>query len=124
LPIGPQKHEEGDFYIIEVPNKKYSGHALGVQFVNGIARTKYTNKAMAFDEQFGYLVWIPEGREPWVLRKTPGPITQPDWIEEDSPLAKSDLEDEEDFLIGESAPLPEEPAQKESAPARRRVPTA
>lgn len=80
-------HEEpctnGDHFIVKTPNPDYAGTRLGVQFGGGVGRTRSKEKAMRFDEEFGYVVTRPPSVEPWnVTREDPMRNRAPEYARE------------------------------------------
>jgi hypothetical protein len=40
---------------------------MGVEFINGVGKTQYPERAKRFDEEFGYEVQLPKGYNVWKL---------------------------------------------------------
>lgn len=56
-------------FIVNTPNRNYTGERLGVIFRKGVGRTRSHDKAKRFDEEFNYEVIPPsEGFTSWQLK--------------------------------------------------------
>lgn len=69
MPILPQTHNEGDWFIVMAPSLKdgklFNGTRYRVDFNQGEARTDSEDKAREFDELYGYNVQLPTGHPGW-----------------------------------------------------------
>lgn len=96
LPIAPRRHaEEPGTYYIHAGNPNFTGTRLETDFLGGRAITADREKAIVFDEQFGYEVVIHEDSEPWALATDPDAVKKPrQWKKErlSYKLADSDSE--------------------------------
>lgn len=79
MPISPERHDEGEWFIVDVPNKEFKGKTEHVEFMNGRARIDDVDVARTLEQSYGYTIVFPEGYE------------LPDWasasIEHDEPKA-------------------------------------
>lgn len=99
MPVTDYTHDEGEYWIIEVPNRSFTRRVLNVPFYEGVARTKYQRKAQQFDETFGYTVTPYTGAPGWTNKPDPAlPQSTPEeWEDED--FIPMDVEEEEDFGV-------------------------
>ena len=73
MPIASYRHnlaksEDGrDWFIVRTP-RQVSRTIMNVRFTDGEGRTKFEEKAKAFDEEFGYEIILPAGHPGWILK--------------------------------------------------------
>lgn len=94
MAILEERHDEGDHYIILVPNSEFSGRRLvssgaPVQFINGEGRTALREVAQELEEAFGYDVVLPVGVEPWEHASTPDPAKRNPFMAQPEPVVVS-----------------------------------
>lgn len=68
---------------------------MGVPFLNGLGKTQYVERAIRFDEEFGYEVQLPKGYNAWKLSTNNSIVHADELGDEDN---ESDGEDDEDTI--------------------------
>lgn len=71
MPIAKTRHDRTrldgkPMFIVRTPvplTRKFAG----VEFINGVGKTQYPERAKRFDELFGYEVQLPKGYNVWKL---------------------------------------------------------
>lgn len=99
MPINKYRHmeEPGTYFVKTIakaglePTFKagqvlpWNGKRLGVHFSDGVGITRDRQKAIIFDEQFGFEITLPEGEEAWELAMDPEKVIatkKEDWKDE------------------------------------------
>ena len=116
MTVADYVHHEGEHWIIETPVNTYTGRQLNTQFIDGVARTRYQEKAHAFDEQKNYLVIGWEGAPSWANK--PDPMVAvgagPEWkaeegftigLEDEMPFGESEGQFPEPVTHAKAAPM-------------------
>lgn len=81
LPISPERHDEGDHYLITVPNTDFKGSTCQVEFMHGEARIDDEELARHLCEVFDYTVVFPQD------------AVLPEWAMVEPPVLKTKRED-------------------------------
>jgi hypothetical protein len=84
MPLAPYTHDEpGENWIVETPNREFTGKRLGVTFLDGVGYTPDIWTARRLSDEFNYDVIGYTGAERWD-EATPEPEVKPS-----RPAAKS-----------------------------------
>jgi hypothetical protein len=126
MPIAPYRHNlktaSGEpVFIIKSP-RPVTRVLLGVKFYMGEGRTRYEEKAMRFDEEFGYTVILPEGHPGWTLASPPPTYRGVNAYEPEGPylVDNTDVDEETEIVVaGESEDVEEQYDFVASAPPKR-----
>lgn len=72
MPIAPYRHEEDpSWFIVQTPNREWSGKRCGVTFVEGEGWTDDEAVARELDETYGYTVILGAGAKKWETAAPP-----------------------------------------------------
>lgn len=78
MPLKEYTHDEpGENWIVETPNRGFTGRRLGVPFLDGVGYTPDIWTARRLSEEFGYDVIGYTGSERWESANTEESVPQP-----------------------------------------------
>ncbi|MEM4218068.1 MAG: hypothetical protein QXZ09_08600 [Candidatus Methanomethylicaceae archaeon] len=115
MPIAPYRHnlktQSGEPVFIVKSPRPVTRTLLGVKFYMGEGRTRYEEKAMRFDEEFGYTIILPEGHPGWTLASPTPTYRGVNVYEPDGPYSvdNTDVDEEIEVVVSGDDSSVEEP---------------